>query len=127
MPEPVCACGGTTACNCQPVARAEHRDCTPPAPGGGEPLYPCDECGTMRTKAEGGTTFTVCDACWEKHYRRTPARPASREHRNGYWCDDLRCAKCYGADTWLKSEAARLTRELAEARARIRDLEAKHD
>jgi hypothetical protein len=77
----------------------------------------------------------------------TPAPPASGEHRNGYWCDDLRCAKCYSADAWLKSEAARLARELAEARgrenhalarldaaraelaearARIREMEAKH-
>lgn len=29
-----------------------------------EPTYPCQKCGAMRTKAEGGTTFTVCDACW---------------------------------------------------------------
>lgn len=31
-----------------------------------ERRYPCDRCGKMRTKAEGGTVFTVCDACWEK-------------------------------------------------------------
>mgnify|MGYP007031186780 FL=1 len=30
-------------------------------------VYPCNECGTMRTKEEGGTTFTVCDECWEKN------------------------------------------------------------
>lgn len=29
-------------------------------------IYPCDECDTMRTKSEGGTTFTVCDACWDR-------------------------------------------------------------
>lgn len=39
-----------------------------------EPLYPCDGCGVMRTKAEGGTTFTVCDACWDKHFRVATAR-----------------------------------------------------
>ena len=38
----------------------------------GEPQYPCDECGAMRTKAEGGTTFSVCDACWDKKY---PSKP----------------------------------------------------
>lgn len=32
--------------------------------------YPCDDCGNLRTKAEGGTTFTVCDECWDKHYRK---------------------------------------------------------
>lgn len=26
--------------------------------------YPCEKCGKPRSKAEGGTTFTVCDACW---------------------------------------------------------------
>ena len=31
-----------------------------------EPQYPCDKCGKLRTKAEGGTTFTVCDECWDK-------------------------------------------------------------
>ncbi len=30
--------------------------------------YPCIDCGKLRTKAEGGTTFTVCDACWEKRH-----------------------------------------------------------
>lgn len=29
-------------------------------------IYPCDKCGLMRSKAEGGTTFTVCDDCWDK-------------------------------------------------------------
>jgi hypothetical protein len=30
-----------------------------------EPMYPCIRCGKCRTKAEGGTTFTVCDTCWD--------------------------------------------------------------
>jgi DNA-directed RNA polymerase subunit RPC12/RpoP len=38
--------------------------------GAGETLYPCADCGTLRTKEEGGTTFTVCDECWEKHYAK---------------------------------------------------------
>lgn len=33
-----------------------------------ETLYPCADCGLKRTTAEGGTTFTVCDKCWDKHY-----------------------------------------------------------
>ncbi len=37
-----------------------------------EDLYPCadDDCDVMRTKAEGGTVFTVCD-----------------EHRDAFWRD----------------------------------------
>ncbi len=27
-------------------------------------IYPCANCGKLRTKAEGGATFTRCDACW---------------------------------------------------------------
>lgn len=27
--------------------------------------YPCAKCGKLRTKDEGGTTFTVCDKCWD--------------------------------------------------------------
>lgn len=33
-----------------------------------ERVYPCADCGVMRSKNEGGTTFTVCDDCWDKHY-----------------------------------------------------------
>jgi hypothetical protein len=30
--------------------------------------YPCNDCGKLRSKAEGGTTFSVCDECWDKKY-----------------------------------------------------------
>jgi len=36
-----------------------------------ETLYPCAECGRLRTKDEGGTTFTVCDECWDKLHNTT--------------------------------------------------------
>lgn len=29
-------------------------------------IYPCRHCGKLRTKAEGGTVFTVCDKCWDE-------------------------------------------------------------
>lgn len=32
--------------------------------------YPCADCGALRTKAEGGTVFTICDDCWDKHHPR---------------------------------------------------------
>lgn len=31
-------------------------------------IYPCADCGKMRSKNEGGTTFTVCDDCWDRSY-----------------------------------------------------------
>jgi hypothetical protein len=46
-------------------------------PASAEKLYPCKDCGTLRTKAEGGTTFTVCDDCWEKHYKKE--KPADQQ------------------------------------------------
>ena len=39
-------------------------------PTSGETLYPCLDCDVMRTKAEGGTVFTVCEVCWDR--RRLP-------------------------------------------------------
>lgn len=37
-----------------------------------EPTWPCRECGKKMTKAEGGTTFTVCEVCWDKHNSSKP-------------------------------------------------------
>ncbi len=31
-------------------------------------VYPCEDCGILRSKNEGGTVFTLCDDCWEIHY-----------------------------------------------------------
>ena len=44
-----------------------------------EPTYPCDICGKLRTKAEGGTTFSLCDDCWEKHYKKRKDIPENDE------------------------------------------------
>jgi hypothetical protein len=35
-----------------------------------EEIYPCAECGLMRSKNQGGTIFTLCDECWDKHYKK---------------------------------------------------------
>ena len=44
-----------------------------------EELYPCAECGKPRTKDEGGTTFTLCDECWKKHYGKQPTEARQDE------------------------------------------------
>ena len=31
-------------------------------------LYPCRDCGKLRTKDQGGTVFAVCDDCWDAIY-----------------------------------------------------------
>lgn len=55
---------------------------TEPAAGEGEAdrIYPCDGCGKMRTKAEGGTTFTLCEECWKNHYPPEPS-PSDGEQK----------------------------------------------
>lgn len=40
-------------------------------------IYPCADCGKMRSKNEGGTTFTVCDDCWDKHFKIGKYRDSS--------------------------------------------------
>jgi len=35
-----------------------------------ERIYPCDQCGKMRSKDEGGTIFTVCDDCWSNNHNQ---------------------------------------------------------
>jgi hypothetical protein len=39
----------------------------------------------MRTKAEGGATFTVCDKCWGKVYPKDSERKAAEEWANIVW------------------------------------------
>lgn len=33
-------------------------------------IYPRAGCGILRSKNEGGTTFTVCDECWDEHFSK---------------------------------------------------------
>ncbi len=59
-----------------------------------EPLYPCAHpgCTTMRTKAEGGTTFTVCDEHWDvgrENARHESWAMAAVEEREGKAVDVL--------------------------------------
>lgn len=43
-------------------------------------IYPCAICGTMRSKDEGGTVFTVCDGCWGKRVvPQVSASPMTRD------------------------------------------------
>jgi hypothetical protein len=50
-----------------------------------ELTYPCANCGTLRTKAEGGTTFTVCDSCWDKAH---PKKIMNMEQEFEAWWDE---------------------------------------
>lgn len=48
-------------------------------------IYQCMDCGILRSKNEGGATFTVCDECWDRHYKQATAaqRKARRATRPG--------------------------------------------
>jgi hypothetical protein len=56
-----------------PIREPDHDD---------DEVYPCWDCGVLRSKNQGGTTFTVCDGCWDKrHSRADPdARMGGRDH-----------------------------------------------
>lgn len=46
------------------------KDITSQEPADDKKIYPCDDCGKLRSKNEGGTTFTVCDDCWDKLFKK---------------------------------------------------------
>ena len=50
--------------------------------------YPCEKCGRPRTKAEGGTTLTVCDGCPD--YVKAWAEAADERDRFALKCDRLK-------------------------------------
>ena len=65
---------GCTANNATDQARAGS-----PSPEAGcsasDPrIFACDHCGRLRNVAEGGNIFTLCDECWDKHFKTPNAR-----------------------------------------------------
>lgn len=62
------------AAEVQALFRPAEEPAPAPAVAPPEPRYPCVRCGMLRTKAEGGTAFTVCDDCWD-----APAPPPAGE------------------------------------------------
>jgi len=47
-----------------------------------EKKYPCVDCGKLRTAGEGGTTFTVCDECWDKSHKK-PTSDVNKDKKPG--------------------------------------------
>ena len=70
------------------VEAVNRRTASPVAPEGAAPTpptsdqraYPCASCGVMRSASEGGTVFTVCDACWDD---TVPSASATTEGPRG--------------------------------------------
>ena len=79
------------------IARVALSTSTAPA-SDDERKYPCDDCGVMRTKAEGGTTFTVCDACWDKHYGKPAPTLYPPRWEGGMFMEELIATKCPGCN-----------------------------
>ena len=42
-------------------------------------IYPCADCGILRSERQGGRIFTVCDECWEKHHQKLRERPNRKQ------------------------------------------------
>lgn len=80
-------------------------------------IYPCATCGTLRTTAEGGTVFTVCDDCWHPipalEAENARLRKLAKEATNGW--------ACYATRTIEHDEIARLHREIDAVLARRRE------
>jgi hypothetical protein len=36
-------------------------------------IYPCADCGVMRSEKQGAKIFTVCSDCWDKQYSAAPS------------------------------------------------------
>lgn len=87
----------------------------PATPTDSEQIYPCAQCGAMRTKAEGGTTFTVCDACWDA---AVPSYAQVGKPAPTYSADDLRkVAEAVRADCYLAAGLPSWSPTLAAIRA----------
>ena len=67
-------------------------------------IYPCINCGKMRSKSEGGTTFSLCDSCWKlEHDKKSNPNLCVCKHNhplrgksllNGIWEKWLFCPVC---------------------------------
>jgi hypothetical protein len=61
-----CGHDGTGEEACDYLTQPAPPSSEPEMDGDGNPrVYPCRRCGDMRSAPEGGTTFTVCDECWD--------------------------------------------------------------
>jgi hypothetical protein len=91
-------------------------------PATGETLYPCNDCDTMRTKAEGGTTFTVCEMCWDRRHPR--AAPTA-----DLWGPTIPCGDCKAEVRWeqldmhwCSEQQQRIDQEIAAVEAHLKQL-----
>jgi hypothetical protein len=77
----------------QRLAQAIHAKIVKPSPSP-EAIYPCADCGVMRTKDEGGTTFTVCDKCWDKKHKPSPEAECNHDYVISPEEGILHCTRC---------------------------------
>lgn len=85
---------------CLTCLRGHDEDACPHCRSEGEPpdddrIYPCAKCGKMRTKAEGGTVFTVCEECWNTGPSEPPAA-LPVEERGDDVSEIAVCRECEG-------------------------------
>lgn len=94
-----------------------------------ERIYPCNECGKLRSKNEGGTTFTVCEECWDKAHPEP--KPSGRllgdeQIEEEYNCSKTRNSSHYAlvvsiAKAQLAIDDARIEALIEAERVRIID------
>lgn len=88
----------------------------PTTAGTAEPLYPCTRCGKLRTKAQGGAAFTVCDACWDKAHAEPPSPEAAPMRAHEALDDAISAANEWLSNVDTDDEDVRdLVRDLVDA------------
>lgn len=86
-------------------------------------VYPCDRCRVLRSKAEGGTVFTVCDVYWDAAV--AAVSPAAREAQATGSVSGVSDGESQSVLLALRQEVERLQgekatyRELALERGRV--------
>lgn len=93
--------------------------------------YPCKDCGKLRTKEEGGTTFTVCDECWDKKYKKvTPTLPDKFDDVKEYepiTNTTLIDKQLKSYDNPIKAKCNDLIDYIKHLEQRVRELEAENE
>jgi hypothetical protein len=86
-----------------------------------ERIYPCDKCGALRSKAEGGTVFTVCDRCWDARDEKPPMVLVDKDSEF-YRLPEATAEKVAEVQREWASENTSLREALEQAREALTDL-----
>jgi hypothetical protein len=82
--------GGESNCM-EKLPCPKHSDAKPDAP---EAKWACDDCGKLRTRAEGGNVFSVCDECWDRRAEKRESPLWTCRQHGAYEAPTQGCPTC---------------------------------